>query len=317
MIIRRRHTANFTTIGNALFEDERLALDEVGIMAFLLSKPHDWEIRRPALMRRWKIGRDAMKRIMTNLIRSGWCRAQKTRLENGTFHIIYEIRDQPGRELSEDEVRGALSLVSSGVADGESDVDDATDQLRETRAPPTGEPGVDDRGVVTRHWPIDDSLNPEQPRTESTQSGRVFVDVRKAWPPDHILSMVACEALHAGLTDEGRSAAYDGIRPYLDDCKGQSRKVCDLATYYRERRWERFAAKATGSAFVAIRRGTPQAFRWREYFERAEPHKLTMFDQLMMERGTYTAPSEWPPPLPPKQPEDAERELADRGMPNQ
>ena len=36
MIIRRRHTANFTTIGNVLFEDERLAADEVGILAYLL-----------------------------------------------------------------------------------------------------------------------------------------------------------------------------------------------------------------------------------------------------------------------------------------
>ena len=31
MIIRRRHTANYTTIGNVLFEDERLSADEVGL----------------------------------------------------------------------------------------------------------------------------------------------------------------------------------------------------------------------------------------------------------------------------------------------
>ena len=49
MIIRRRHTAHFTTIGNALFEDERLAADEVGVLAFLLSKPHDWQVRRPGV----------------------------------------------------------------------------------------------------------------------------------------------------------------------------------------------------------------------------------------------------------------------------
>ena len=39
MIIRRRHTANFTTIGNALFNDRRLELDEIGLMGYLLSRP--------------------------------------------------------------------------------------------------------------------------------------------------------------------------------------------------------------------------------------------------------------------------------------
>src|ERR1700761_6999670 len=82
LIIRRRHTANFTTIGNALFEDGRLAADEVGILAFLLSRPDHWEVRRPALMRRWRVGPDTIKRVMRNLIRFGWCRAEKTRLAN-------------------------------------------------------------------------------------------------------------------------------------------------------------------------------------------------------------------------------------------
>ncbi len=40
MIIRRKHTANFTTIGNVLFNDERLKADEVGIIGYLLSRPH-------------------------------------------------------------------------------------------------------------------------------------------------------------------------------------------------------------------------------------------------------------------------------------
>ena len=78
------------------------------------------------------------------------------------------------------------------------------------------------------------------------------------------------------------------------------RKVCDLATYLRERRWERFATapKATGGVFH-VKPRTPQAYRWREYLERAEPHKLRTFD-LMMDRNGYTAPSEWPPAMPPK-----------------
>ena len=122
MIIRRLHTANFTTIGNVLFEDERLAADEVGILAYLLSRPHDWEVRRPALMRRWGMGRDAIERVVSNLVRYGWCIARKDRLPNGTFFMIYEIRDEPGPTLTDEQVRQALSLVSSEAVSDENHV---------------------------------------------------------------------------------------------------------------------------------------------------------------------------------------------------
>ena len=116
MIIRRRHTANFTTIGNALFDDERLAADELGILAFLRSKPADWEVRRPALMKRFRIGRDAMRRIVSSWMRSGWCDAKKERRPDGTFIIVYEIRDDRGPELSDEDIRRALSPESGEVA---------------------------------------------------------------------------------------------------------------------------------------------------------------------------------------------------------
>jgi hypothetical protein len=42
-IIRRKHTKNFTTIGNALFGDERLYPDALGILAFLRLRKDDWK----------------------------------------------------------------------------------------------------------------------------------------------------------------------------------------------------------------------------------------------------------------------------------
>ena len=89
MICRRKHTANFTTIGNALFDDERLAADEVGVLSYLLSRPNDWEVRRPALARRWDMGRERIARILFSLIRYGWIVAKRDRLANGTFYVIY------------------------------------------------------------------------------------------------------------------------------------------------------------------------------------------------------------------------------------
>jgi len=310
MIIRRRHTANYTMIGNALFDDERLAADEVGILAVLLSRPHDWEVRRPALMRRWHIGRDAMKRIITNWMRTGWCRAIKTRLSNGTFHIIYEIRDQPGPELSEDEVRRALSLVSSEAADGESEGENVTetaaetaaDQLRQTHPPPTGQPGVDDQGVVTRRWSSKSLLSTDSVNTESTKLACGFGDVLAKWPPDHVLSAVVCEAQHAGLTDKGREAAFQGVNPYLSDCAAQNRKVCDLATYYREHRWERFASKTPSGKPAEFKMYSPQWYRWRDYrVATGQPTKFMDTYARNNPSGTWTEPTEWPPGLPPKE----------------
>lgn len=299
MIIRRHHTANFTTIGNVLFDDVRLAADEVGILAYLLSRPDNWEVRRPALMRRWKVGRDAMKRVMRNLIKTGWCHAKKVRrTDNGTFYIIYEIRDWPGRELSDDEVIGALSLVSSEAADAESDSDSAADDMPETGDPPTPQPVAGLQGVVTRPWPIDNLTNTESINPESTKGVRAFSDMREAWPIEHVLSLVACETLHLRLGDPDKDAAFNGVRPYLDDCHAEHRKICDLATYYRERRWERFTAKAITSSLFTTKRGTPQAARWREYFSEFEPWKIRLFDEQMIRNGYYTTPSEWPPPRP-------------------
>jgi hypothetical protein len=176
MIIRRRHTANFTTIGNALFEDMRLQADEVGILAYLLSRPNNWEVRRTALMRRWSIGAVAIKRIMTNLMRTGWCRAEKTRLANGTFHIVYEIRDDPGPNLSEDDIRGALSLVSSEVANDESRAEtgeqpppyDIGVESTKSSVHPSTDQGVVDQGVVTT--PLVPLLKKDLENTEDSSS---------------------------------------------------------------------------------------------------------------------------------------------------
>jgi hypothetical protein len=117
MIIRRRRTANFTVIGNELFDDERLEADEVGILAYLRSRPDKWEVRRPALCRRWRVGRDGLKRIIHNLIRTGWILAIRVRRPKGTWYVVYVVQDQPGPELSEEAIREALSLVSSEALD--------------------------------------------------------------------------------------------------------------------------------------------------------------------------------------------------------
>lgn len=286
---RRRHTKNFTTIGNALFDDERLAADEVGILAYLLSKPHDWQIRRAALGRRWGFKRDAMRRIIRSWLRTGWIHCEKIRLDNGRFHITYEICDEPGPELSEDEITKVLSLVSS-EPDGDVSKDgDTTGPV--TGQPPLAEPPPADPPLVC----YKDLPNTDSPNTESTNAPPLWRDIRALWPPQELRSPSKCEQLFAALSPADRQKAVDGVGPYLDNCRASDRKLCDLSTYLKERRF-------TGSLSIptttfAIHGGTAQAFRWLDYRMATNQPTTYMVDCWRHKKPWY-APTEWPPPLP-------------------
>lgn len=320
MIIRRKHTANFTTIGNTLFNDERLQADEVGIIGYLLSRPHDWEVRRPQLAKRFRYGRDAIKRVMWNSIRHGWIVPVRTRLSDGRTHVIYEVRDEPGPQLSDDEIRSALSLGSSEAAEPESD-GEGPDRVPETEVadtgdPPTGYPATGQPATGNPYVaPIEGVTKNGFTKDESHQSGvGAFAAMREVWPAGNVLSFLACEALHANLTDTVKGQAIEGARRYLAHCASKGQKVCDLATFYRERRWEPFLAGASKPSFFTVRRGTPQEHRWREYFEAAEPEKLRLFEQSMAQGKSYTVRSEWPPAKPASVPADGVAALTDEDI---
>jgi predicted transcriptional regulator len=225
-IIKRRYTSNFTTIDNSLFEDERLAADEVGILAYLRSRPHDWEVRRPALARRWNMGRDAIKRVISNLVRTGWCVARKDRLPNGTFYMIYEIRDEPGPTLTDEDVRRAFSLVSSEAASDESDVisspNIAGNEQREGADPPTPYPSLADPSPGDPEVAYKDIQNKDLPRTDSTQKPERegararekhalnLVEFKRRWPTNASDDQAGRRAWY-GLSNEEGEAALAGI----------------------------------------------------------------------------------------------------------
>lgn len=304
MIIRRKHTANFTTIGNALFNDERLAADEVGVIAGLLSKPHDWEVRRKQLQNRWRLGRDSIKRIIHSAMRTGWIVACKTRLPNGTFHIIYEVRDTPGPELSDDEIKVALSVVSTGASQDEADDDEGQEGATDESKPPTenpsrsaDEPSLAEPSTVNPSRPEEILQSTDSQRKESTKAVCAYVDVKAKWPSANVLSDVAAQTAFLDLTDEQKSAAFAGAVPYLNDCEKQGRKVCDLTTYFRERRWERFQSKERPS-LVVVPFGTPQFYRWLEYRVNVLHENRERLERAAKNNGGMAVASEWPPAAP-------------------
>ncbi|HYM33361.1 MAG TPA: hypothetical protein VEU47_18830, partial [Candidatus Cybelea sp.] len=250
MIIRRRHTANFTTIGNALFDDERLAADEVGILAYLRSRPHDWEVRRPALQRRWSIGREAMKRIMFNWLRTGWCRATRMRTPAGTSYVIYDILDEPGPELTEEEIRRALSLGSSDApTDGpEAKID--PDDVPETGQPPTGYPSLADPALAEPYVANNNILNTDSPRTESDQKierertrarekhALNLAEFKRRYPTTAVDDQARLDKAWFGLEPEEGDEALAKLVPFLEQLKRLGKKFPPASwRYIEEKRW--------------------------------------------------------------------------------
>lgn len=296
-VIRRRHNANFATISNALRDDERLKADEVGILYYLLTQPQDWEIRRPALRKRWGLGPRGLKRIIDNWLRTGWCQVEKVRLETGTFHFNYEIWPEPGRGMTDEEIRSVLSMESiepdndEEASSPESEEDDTT----ETTMPPasSGSPPTGDRGVA--HI---ESTKYQLQNTESTKAAPpIWSEIRKIWPSNDILSPQKCEELFAALSPDDRQRAFNGIGPYLANCRAKNRKLCDLSTYLKEKRFRGNLAVVAGS--FAIMGNTPQASRWLE-FRRAIGEPTSRMEELWRYGKPWYARSEWPPPLPPE-----------------
>jgi hypothetical protein len=266
MILRRRHTANFTTITNRLFDDERLAADELGILAFLLSRPDNWEVRRPALQRRFGIGPVAMRRIVRSWMKAGWCQAIKVRLPNGRFCILYDIYDLPGKELSEEEVVEALSLVSSEASSDDSSLDPQPEDQSETiESPPPGPPVVVHQGVVTDSWSYkEDITNTDQQIPENQNSERELARAREK----HALNLAefkrryptAASDDQTKIDDEWFKLEFDeaepalsGIVPFLDKLKRDKRTTIPAAwKYLREKRWTLLDAAKPGQPATTV-----------------------------------------------------------------
>lgn len=305
MIIRRRHTKNFTTLSNVIFDDMKLAADEVGVLAYLLSRPHDWEIRRSALMRRWSIGPGTMKRIINSWMRSGWCQATKVRLPNGTFCILYDISDLPGRELSDDEIRMALSLVSSEVdPDGIVRPDEPDEPPSIPDDPPPPQPVLVDQGGGDGGVAYIDIPNTETPRTDSDQNSERelararekhalhLADFKRRWPTAASDDQNKIDEAWFALEFDEADAALHGITPFLEKLKRDKRTTVPAGwKYLKEKRWTLLdSAAAAGASFGAHAPGSPEAKALAVLFEIAGKGA---FFHTVMKRPTgvfYTKP---------------------------
>lgn len=94
MIIRAEKTKNYTTIANFAFEDERLSLKAMGLFAYLMSKPDNWNITSRGIASQVKEGRDAVLSAMKELEDAGYLVRGKQKKVDGKFvtaeAVLYE-----------------------------------------------------------------------------------------------------------------------------------------------------------------------------------------------------------------------------------
>jgi hypothetical protein len=311
MIIRRRHTKSFVTLENALVRDRRLSLDEHGMLHYLLSLPDDWEVSRANCARFWNIGRDKAARIFRSLRKCGWAQVERIHGEDGTFlGVRWIITDEPGEEVSD----AVLDQETDTEEDAAPNAPEATAANHDTPLPDDGSTGVRVTHGADKayHGPYIDSTKTDSEENRLPQTGRAensletgqkapstFTDLVKLWPPDHVLSRVAAEQAWQHLTRIARQQAFDLGQRYLDDCRLSSRKVCDLTTYIREARFERFAATPKRGTMSFAKPYSPQWYRWRDYLA-ATGQSIKFMETRAAQGGGWTTSTEWPPPLPPK-----------------
>ncbi len=94
-IVRREHRDNFTIVPNAVFLDERLSVEAKGVLGFLLSRPHAWQVRLEHIRHTLRVGRKKLQRIFRELISAGYVTREQQRILDGHRfgEMDYVVRD--------------------------------------------------------------------------------------------------------------------------------------------------------------------------------------------------------------------------------
>lgn len=96
MIVRRRHNGRFAALPNAIWTDERLSVEAKGVLGYLLSRPHNWNVRLAQIGRALHVGKDRLQGIFRELTAAGYVSREQRRTKSGAFSgAEYIVRDEP------------------------------------------------------------------------------------------------------------------------------------------------------------------------------------------------------------------------------
>ncbi|WP_434359854.1 hypothetical protein NF212_06340 [Parasalinivibrio latis] len=95
-IIRVKRPNHFSIISNAVFADNQLSFQSMGLLSYLLSKPDDWTVSVDHLVKvtegtSKKTGREGLYNILKELKHAGFVHVQK----HASGKVTYTVHDEP------------------------------------------------------------------------------------------------------------------------------------------------------------------------------------------------------------------------------
>lgn len=102
MIIRNCQKRDFAIVPNALLNDCGLSWKAKGILAYLLSKPDGWELRRADLANHSKDGITSVDAGLVELRKAGYVKREWVRVKGKVDGVEYRVYDKPIEESERD-----------------------------------------------------------------------------------------------------------------------------------------------------------------------------------------------------------------------
>lgn len=94
-IVKSKHSTNFTVLPNEVFKSE-LSLSAIGLLAYLLSLPHDWIVYKTNLHLQLNTGREKLSSAFKDLQEKKYILSEKSFSEKtGKFEYKHTVYDKP------------------------------------------------------------------------------------------------------------------------------------------------------------------------------------------------------------------------------
>jgi hypothetical protein len=254
------------------------------------------------------IGRDKYHRIMRSLRNCGYAKLEIERAEDGTIACVrYVITDDPAipdRRVCEIEDAELEATEPDEPAIPAMQDDESVASLQQPEKPDVVYPRPEnpESGLPAPRLSKDLLQKPPLPprpeppaQPQAVRSVPAFKALCAKWPGDRIVSPSASERRYLRLSDDRKQAAFDGVERFLAEQRAKGWKICDLQTYLRDRRFE--MVKGAPADATIVRAGTPQAYRWLEYY-RAIGKPTSFLEERFRAGHPASFPTEWPPPPP-------------------
>jgi len=234
-IRRQAKRSSYTVIDNRLLNDSRLSPAALGILVNLLHRPNDWEVSLEQLKSQWRIGRDQLQRIMSELRDCGYARLE-CRKNSVTGHlfgkvwIIIEEGDHadraPEKQLVGVQAESLKNRQSENPTDGK-------------QAPI----------INTEIKPITESETTPNPKfVKVDEHGHSFQQFETAYPFQAIDRRQPALEAFSKLSAVDALQAIEMAPKYAAECTRLGRKLCSPQRWISERGWEGFAKETKPNA---------------------------------------------------------------------